>query len=525
MSAAVEEIGRRVIAIVGIPKDRWEVAAQLEVLGYRDADVRDQFGFGDVFDMADQIVALFEAGRLQVPDFDRRKEQERNPILRFLQFYGSGLVFTIPMVLQGGTMLLFGYGLWGAIDLDIRIGSAVALGFIASYIATSGFSWAIVRRGLFYFYQDAGDLARWSALRMWWIGVRVALVLIAPALGLNLIYEMLPFDLFFVAIAYFVGLSLLWLNWSLIYLVGRTWWLIVALAVSILVVAGTARMAGWPVIAANLAGVAVADVLTFLIGLHGLNRWARAAGGKAAVNPPRLAALVYTSAQVFLYGTLYSMFMFADRVLAWTARRGRDDFPPYPFWLSARYELGMDLALMVIVLLAGIVEYSTRVFSENLVPSQKTMRSVEIDRFLGEFRQLDRRHTALLALCATMAIALSALVADGLRALPDARLQESLRSTTTVRVFWVAAFSYAILMFALQKLLTLMILLRADLAMRTMTIALATNLVVGFIISRAIHFSGSVIGLLAGCIVLAVVASRHLRRVLDDLDYNYYAAY
>ena len=31
--------------------------------------------------------------------------------------------------------------------------------------------------------------------------------------------------------------------------------------------------------------------------------------------------------------------------------RGREDFPPYPFWLNARYELGMDLALLVVVLM------------------------------------------------------------------------------------------------------------------------------------------------------------------------------
>ena len=47
-------------------------------------------------------------------------------------------------------MLVWGYGVWGAMELDLRIGSAIALGFIASYIVTGGFTQAIVRRGLFY---------------------------------------------------------------------------------------------------------------------------------------------------------------------------------------------------------------------------------------------------------------------------------------------------------------------------------------------------------------------------------------
>ena len=39
-AAAVDEIAQRVIDRIGVPKDEWEVAAQLEVLGLRDADAR-----------------------------------------------------------------------------------------------------------------------------------------------------------------------------------------------------------------------------------------------------------------------------------------------------------------------------------------------------------------------------------------------------------------------------------------------------------------------------------------------------
>lgn len=522
---ATQQIGQTVIDRIGIPKDKWEIAAQLEVLGYRDSDARSRFGCNDLFETADRILTLFHDGKLPFFVEGEDPPPSTSRVLLFLRHYLDGLMFSFPMVLQGCTMLLWGYGLWGALELDVRTGSAIALGFIASYIATSGFAWAIVRRGLFYYYQDEGGLARWSALHIWWISVRAACALAIPALLFNLLYGLLPMQMFFVALAYYLALSFFWLNWALIYLVRRTHWLLAVLSLSILVVVAAARLLQWPIIAANMLGLIVADVLSFAVALLGLNRWARSGAGNPAINPPRLTVLVYSTAQVFLYGLLYSAFVFVDRILAWTSSQGREDFPPYPFWLSARYELGMDLALIVVVLLAGIVEYSTHRFSVRLVPAQKRVKSESRGPFFDDFRRFHRRHSIALVLCAAVALALSAALVNAMKGLPYPRLQEMLASPATMRVFWVAAISYAVFMFALQNILILMTLSRAELSARAIAMALLVNFVVGFAVSRAVDYTGAVFGLLSGSIVLAVLASRQVTRVLSELDYYYYSAY
>lgn len=522
---AIHEIGEIVMNRVGVPKDRWEIAAQLEVLGYRDADAREQFGCRDLFEAADGILKLFQDGSLRFSVEGEDPVRRVSPLLIFLRHYLDGLMFSLPMVLQAATMLLWGYGLWGATDLDARTGSAIGLAFIASYIATSGFAWAIVSRGLYYHYQNEGGLARWSALRMWSVSARFALAAAVPAMLFNVLYRLLPLQMSFIALAYYIGLVFFWLNWSLIYLVGRTLWLLAVLLVSILIVVGAARLLGWPVVGSNMAGIAVADVLTFLVGAHGLRQWARSGVGKPTSNPPRLTVLIYATAQVFLYGFLYSAFIFSDRVIAWTGSRGREDFPPYPFWLSARYELGMDLALIVVVVLAGVVEYSAHRFSIRLIPSQKHVKSSALEPFLAEFRSFYRRHSLMLAVSAVLAIVLAAAAVKALERFPDPQLHASLTSSTTVSVFWIAAISYAIFMFALQNILMLMILSRADLAARSMAVALVVNIVCGFVVSRAVHFSGSVVGLLAGSLVLAIITDRNVRSVFRELDYNYYAAF
>jgi hypothetical protein len=446
-------------------------------------------------------------------------------VLIFVRRYLDGLMFALPMVVQAGAMLLFGYGLWGAMELDARTGSAIGLGFIASYVVTSGFAWAIVSRGLYYRYQNEGGLARWTALRLWWLSARVALALAIPAMAFNFLYRLFPLDMSFITLVYYAGLVFFWLNWSLIYLVNRTPWLLAILVISIAVVAFTAKAFAWPVVAANMTGLIVADVLTFGAAMLGLNKWARNGAGKATASPPRLTVLIYATAPVFLYGLLYSAFMFTDRMVAWTGTRGREDFPPYPFWLNARYELGMDVALIVIVLLAGVVEYTTHQFSIRLIPSQKRVKNSTIEPFLDEYRRFYNRHSIALGVAAIVALGAAAAVFAMLPRFAPLRLQETLASATTTRVFWIAAIAYAIFMFALQNVLMLMILSRADLAARSIGIALVFNIVAGFVVSRAVDYSGAVAGLLIGSIVLAVITFRHVRRVLSELDYSYYAAF
>ena len=243
------------------------------------------------------------------------------------------------------------------------------------------------------------------------------------------------------------------------------------------------------------------------------------------MNPPRLTVLVYSTSRFFLYGLLYNTFLFADRVIAWTSATGREDFPPYGFWLNVRYELGMDLALIVVMLLSGIVEHATQRFSEDLVPAEKRVKSVETARFLDTVRADHRTRFVTLAGASFVAVIVAIAVAMQLRQMPSLPIHQALLTSTATNVFIVAMISYVIFMFALQNILMLLTLSRVELVVRAVGIALVANVAVGFVCSRAIHYSAAVFGLLTGAIALAALTSRAMRIVLGELDYHYYAAY
>ena len=523
--ALIDDLGQRVIDRIGVPKDEWEIAAQLEVLGLRDSDARAHYAKRDLFDLARTIHAQFLAGAYAYVIEGEDPRPYVHPAIAFARRYLSGLLFSAPMALQAATMLIWGYGIWGAIDLDLTKGSAIALAFIASYIGAGGFSQAIVRRGLFYIDQKEEVLARWAALRGWSIALRVMLAAILPAMLLNAIFDALPWSMVFTAIAYYAALSILWLNWSLIYLVRKAHLFLTITAVALACVLIAARVFGAPPLVANAVGLAVADALSFGVALWFLNRMVKRRGALQPVNPPRLTVLVFSTSRFFLYGLLYNTYLFADRVIAWTTTVGREDFPPYGFWLSVRYELAMDLALVVVVVLSGFVEFATERFSDELVPHEKRTKSGGVAEFLDEQRRVDRRRTLQLGVAAVIGVAIAYGVSVALRGLPNPRLQEALSAQATMPVFACAAAGYVFLMFALRNVLTLLTLSRVDAAVRCVAIALAVNVTVGFLCSRAFHYAAAVTGVLAGSMVMAWVASRAVKRTLDRLDYYYYAAY
>jgi uncharacterized protein with PQ loop repeat len=530
MSAAVEptrdaahELGQQIVDLIGAPKDAWEMAAQLEVMGLRDADAR-EYGERDLFALAHRLHAQFQDGAFRL-DLESEDDEPRiNPIVRFIRYYLIGLSFSVPMALQAIVMLVWGYGIWGAIDLDSRTGSAIALGFIASYVVTGGFAQALVRRGLFYIYQDAGWLARWTVLRAYWLSLRVVIGIVPLVLLINAIFEMLPWSMMLLGSGYYVALSILWLNWSMLYLLRKTALFALTTAVALAAVLAAALLLHLGPIASNAVGLAVADLLTFAIAWRYLRAIARSKSSEP-VNPPRLTVLVYSTSRFFLYGLLYNTFLFADRVIAWTSLVGREDFPPYGFWLNVRYELGMDLALVVVMVLSGMVEYSTQRFSETLIPNEKRSKTIDARTFLDDARKAQWRRVLQLGVASIAAMTIAITIANFLRAHAGPRFHEPLVSMTTTRVFWIAAIAYVIYMFAVQNMLMLLTLSRVELVARAVGIALAVNVTVGFICSRAVHYSYAVVGLLAGSIVLWFLTRRSMSRVLGELDYSYYAAY
>lgn len=523
--AAVRDLARNIFDKIAIPKDQWEIAAQLEVLGMRDLDAEEEFGERDLFALASRIYGMYRTGQVRVVPWKPPPEKVTNALAQFVKSYGDGLVFALPMALQMITMMIWGVSLWGGIDLDMRMGSAVALGFFGSYAVTGGFSQAIVRRGLFYFYQEEDFLARRVVVQMWIIAIAVVAGLLVAALGVNAAFQYLPWDMLSMAAIYYVTLSVLWLNFSLLYLVQRNSNFTFLVAIGLLLVIFLRSELNLSVVAANGIALVVLDLASFAIAWVTLTSRAKKRGVTRIASAPRLPILVYGVALYFGYGVLYQLMLFADRLIAWTGVKGRGDFLPYPFWFDPAYELGMALALMVVVLLMGVVEHAAQRFSLQLIPAQKNLPSIQAHEFNRRFERFYWRQIAFYAVAGVLAVAGTYAMVILMSQMPVFAILSRVFLPVSHRVFWAGSIAYVFFMGALLNVLILLSLSRVDLAIRGLLWSVVCNVVIGFLCSRIFHYAASVTGLLVGSIVFAIYTTFTVRGVLRRLDYYYYAAY
>jgi hypothetical protein len=526
VSDALRDVGGEVIARLAVPKDHWEIAAQLEVMGIRDADARDDFACADTFDMARRIFAMYREGSFPEVFWVADAAPAISRIRRFLRHYFDGLLFALPVAVQASAMVLWGLGVWGSIRFDARTTTAMAIGVLASYMVTGGFAQTIVRRGLFYIFQEEEYLARLTVVRIWAISAAIVIGLLIPFALFNGLYAFLPWDMFGLVALYYVALSILWLNFALIYLTRRPYLFTAVFVVATAVAVVAVRVMHTPEIVANVAALLAANVASFTVSIALLNRSARARSVTRIASPPRLTILVYSTSQFFFYGALYNMFLFADRIAAWTSATGRADYLPYPVWVDGPYELGMDLALIVVVLLMGVVEHSTQRFSARLIKHQERVSSGSSEEFNREFVRFYWRRLLGLVAASVVALLIASAIFFLLRVhavFPPFRSR--LTSHLVTRVFVIAAIGYAFFMIALMNAVILLSLSRVGFVIRAISAGLVVNALIGFFCGRAIHYSLAVIGLLAGSIVFAAMSTFITHRVMRRLDYYYYSAY
>jgi uncharacterized membrane protein YbhN (UPF0104 family) len=93
--------------------------------------------------------------------------------------------------------------------------------------------------------------------------------------------------------------------------------------------------------------------------------------GRKAISGTKIKVpvMLYHNYQYFFYGIFIYVFIFVDRILAWSS--GINGNLPFLVYFEKNYELGMDLAILVFLLLAGVLEYSIASFTRFIDIGQK----------------------------------------------------------------------------------------------------------------------------------------------------------
>lgn len=283
------------------------------------------------------------------------------------------------------------------------------------------------------------------------------------------------------------------------------------------------RFFGLHILLSQGIGISVAIIGGFFFSYRLLHQKAKEAEKEFRTSElPRASMLTYSVFPYFLYGVLYFTFLFLDRVVAWTTPF---EYSPYIIWFRVQYELGMNWALISLVLTIGVLQYSIEAFSKTVIPEQKRVKAKEASEFNQRFLRFYKNHLLLflfISILSIVGVYFGMFLLDGIGIF---KYVEHFFNEITYFVFFSACVGYTFLVWALFNGIFFFAISRPHFIIRAIIPALISNLVVGFFLSRIFGHHFAVIGLLIGAFVFMIVSSVYAFRVFKQLDYYYYSAF
>jgi hypothetical protein len=482
--------------------DAWEATALIESLGYTDARVQHELGFSDTRAAGEYLYPLC---RGPVGAGDRWAPTAESAVAIFTRAAASTLIYAVPWL----AMFLAQIAHPEAMRAPTRVAPALALALMFSLVASGGFVQVIVRRGEFYIGLLQPGMARLVVEALLRIGIGISVVAAIAGLFVGWYFELFAWPTLILGADAFVLLSVLWMICGSLAIRQQQWRVAMAFVAGFVAFAGM-RWAGADVIMAQLSSAVV------VIGVALLQVRAIFAESSGVIAPPRrvklpqFSVVAYWSLPYFWYGTVYFAFLFADRLAAGTATPALANAQ---FSVPAAYNLGMELALLTLLVAASGVEVGGALFGRGF-------RAEAVRPFVGDaqsFRAaLHRYHRRALAVTLTTFVATAILIAGiAQRTLPD------VSSPDVWSTLIAGDLGYACLAVGLLNGLVLLETRRVWAVVHAFTAALVINVVTGYVLSHAFGSFHAVDGLLLGAGYFAVRSMMAVRETLERPDYPY----
>lgn len=530
-SEAVNDITGKVYELVGNPISTWAVAATIESLGVRNVDAKTDYGYDSVFELGEEVFSRIKDLEYKKAVQDQEDEDEFNfgspgrTIKLFLKHYTEGMVFSIPMLSQVAAIIIFEYALWAWFDFNEAQATVVALGTIISFIFTGGFIQTLGR--LVSKYKGEGNyfLAFEATKGVMKVAIPFVFALAAVILLINLILPFYPQGFVLLSMVYMVMISLLLLVASILFATEQRSMILIAILVGTAVVIFGMDFAGFGIYASQWLGMITATIIMAIYVLLYYKLKIRSLRQELFKQSlPAMEVNFYNTYRYFIYGFCYFTFLFMDRLLAWSAGPPP---PEYIIWFNTPYELGMDWALISLVITIAMLEFSVHTFSKNLIPAQKKATLSKVKLFNRFFKRFYIKQVILLLVIGGISIAgtyygiLSLKVFEN--EIPE--IADFFANPMTFKIFWLASIGYLFLIYGLLNSLFFFTLNRPELVMYAMIGSLFVNFITGYLCSRIFGLEYAVLGLVCGSVVFAMVTGYLAKRFFKHLDYFYYSAY
>lgn len=506
MRAELGDVVARVRALRPRLVDQWETTALIESLGYTDGRVQRELGFSDTLEAGEYIYQVSRRGEQPA---QRWSPPDRESALTIaVRSAASTLIYAVPWLAVFVAQVLRP----DALRLPTRVAPALAIALMFSLVASGGFVQAIVRRGEFYIGLRQVGMARHIVAAVLKVGTMVIVAAAAFGVLLGWYFELFTWPSLVLGADAFIIMSLLWMVCGTFGIRQQQWRVAAAFVAGFAAFALT-RTAGTDVVTSQLVAAATVLVAAALQSRAVFGEGDGRVELPASVPLPRLSVIVYWTAPYFLYGTIYFAFLFADRLAAGSASVA---LAGQPFGIPAQYNLGMEMALLTLLIAASGVEVAAALFGRAFTREAVRPMCGGDRPFTLVIRRHHHRAVALTLVTFGAAAVLIAVLSQHM--LGDAMTH---RAQATLLVGDLA---YGCLAIGLLNALLLFETRRPWLVAQAFSTALAINLVTGYLASHVLGGFFAVYGLLFGALYFAVASTIAVRRTLARSDYAFAVA-
>jgi hypothetical protein len=417
--------------------------------------------------------------------------------------------------------------------MPVDVSTAIGLGVVLGLASTGGVQQFAAWKLIYYRSQGNAPLARFVMDRSlrWGLGVLVAVAALAGILEVTVIR--LPTPLAALSVTFLILIGAYRLAMIPVFALKKFAALIfvsgVALAAMfaasrILEAVGLDRVVG--VVASQLLGLSVLLGTSVLL-LSAFVFAERAEAPRADdppfyarreapanVRPPRFWALAFEGVPYLVYGTMYFVFLFGDRLMAWFA----PGLGPLAVNYNSSYQIGADLALLLLVPITAVKFPLMVRLAEYLEASSRIAPAVQPSGFVAA---VVRFHDALLLRVVAAAVVFASLAfmfADGIVRFAggDAQSVAVYRSALVGVVLFSVFLANAVFSMAFRRVRAMAALLVA---------AAILNYGLGLLLSQTSGPAGIVLGFLVSATFLAGASSLYIVRMRQSADFVYFSAF
>ena len=399
----VQKTARSIVQIQQGVNNLADIIVFLEVLGYNKESV-EKYGFKNLYELANHIYDFIDS--YYDKEQDKQSLQMRlTPIPTQRQRLAEGLGMIFPWL--GSLLLLFltGVSLWMALSLPKEITTLFVGGVFLGLLIMEGPLQAFHR--LFTFHYEQGNLGEVKRiLKRCYLTVliilsAVTLVVIGVATLLNF-----PYYLAGVTIVSMVTVSLHRASYMIIFALKKIKHLITAYTSAFLTITAV-YLLGDVIMPSDSTRYFVAlgaafVVLSIFSIIHHHKMMTKKSLDTGAGNKPhffnpgtvtnktivsRFSIQLWETLPHFLFGTMYFMMLFADRVLSWVYNPDILSDESKFIEFNSAYHTGVDLGLLVI-LASAMIQYvmmaPIHIRINNIILNLKIIEAGKIDDFIRE---------------------------------------------------------------------------------------------------------------------------------------------